>query len=223
MSLTRLQYQQRIATNLNDAVGIYFDPQHIQDAIQDCYDEVVLETQCIENTVTVPFQNNLIYYDLYNTVVPSNFYYWRPCRIFNNQTNRWVGCVDSRVLDKFRYDWELASGTPWFAYIVNYQYLGFFPHYPAGAVGGFDILYKVGKDVLSSDAQVLQIPDEFNRIVESGVTGELLEGYQEFSKASDYLQDYEELKARLKVYVATRSLPDKLWQLNDLDSLAIHP
>lgn len=222
MSLTLAQFRGRIQSNLNDAIGTYFDNQFVNDAIQDCYDEVVLESQCIENTTTINFKNNQIYYDLYNTVIPANFYYWRPSRLFNNQTNRWVSCIDSRVLDKFRYDWEAAVGTPWFAIIVNFQYLGFFPHYQ-GAIGGFDLLYKVGRDVLSSDSQVLQIPDEFNRVIESGVTGELLESYREFSKASDYLEDYEELKARLSKYVAQRSTPDKLWQLNDLDSLAIHP
>lgn len=222
MSLTLAQLRGRIQSNLNDVLGTYFDNQFVNSAIQDCYDEVVLESQCIENTINVPFQNNLIYYDLYNLVIPPNFYYWRPSRIFNTSTNRWISCVDSRVLDKFRYDWELAIGTPWFAYIVNFQYLGFFPHYQ-GAVNGFDLLYKVGKDVLTSDSQVLQIPDEFNRVIESGVTGDLLESYQEFNKAQDFLSDYEELKARLSKYVARRSSPDKLWQMNDLDSLTIHP
>lgn len=219
--MTRATLRGRIQNNLNDATGIYFDSTFVNDSIQDTYDEVVLDTGCVEAVATVNFQSNLIYYDLYNGIIPDSNYFWRISRIFNSQTNRWLPCYDSRVFDKYRFDWEVATGTPWFAYVVNFQYLSFFPHYPLGATGSFDVLYKVGRDVLISDGQVLQVPDEFSRIVEVGVTGDLLESYQEFKKAADYLVDYEQLKKKLKEYVVQRSAPDKLWQLNDLDSILI--
>lgn len=218
MSLNRGQIISRVQSNLNDAVGTFFDNATIIQSIQDGYDEVIVDTQCAEGTASqVPFTQSTIYYDLYNGIIPPNQYFWRISRIFNRNTNRWMPCVDSRVLDKFRFDWEAANGTPWFGYIVNFQYLGFFPHYTSGAALGFDVLYKIGKDPLTTDQQVPQIPDQFSRILESYATADLLEIYREFTKAAEYWDDYEKLKQKLADYMPSRSLPDKVWQLNDLD------
>lgn len=217
MSLSRSQLRARIQSNLNDAVGTFFDNATVNQSIQDGYDEVLVDTQCAENTVTVPFTSQTIYYDLYNGIIPPNQLFWRICRIFNKNTNRWMPCCDSRVLDKFRFDWEASNGTPWFGYIVNFQYLGFFPHYTSGTALGFDVLYKVGRDILTEDQQIPQIPDEFSRILESYATADLLEIYREFTKAEDYWDDYSKLKQKLIDYMPSRSLPDKYWQMNDLD------
>lgn len=217
MSLNLGQIRGRVQTNLNDAIGTFFDNATVNQAIQDGYDEVIIDTQCAEATASVPFTPNTIYYDLYNGIIPSNQLFWRICRIFNQNTNRWMPCVDSRVLDKFRFDWEASVGTPWFGYIVNYQYLGFFPHFSSGATKSFDVLYKIGKDNLTVDQQIPQIPNQFSRILESYATADLLEIYREFTKAQEYWDDYGKLKQKLKDYMPSRSLPDKLWQLNDLD------
>lgn len=214
--LTRLQIATRIQTNLNDGAGVFFDIPTINESIQDAYDELIVDTQCVESVFQVNFLDNHIYYDLYNGIISDNTFYHRLSRIYNGQTNRWIRCVDSRVLDKFRFDWEASSGTPWFAYIVNFQYLGFFPHYLT-ALGTFDIFYKIGKDYLLTDDQVLQIPQEFIRAVECYGTADLLECYQEFEKAQLYWDEYAIIKQKLMDYVPSRSLPDKVWQYNDLD------
>lgn len=213
MSLNLGQIRARVQLNLNDAVGTFWDNATVNQSIQDGYDEVIVDTQCVENTVTVPFSSTTIYYDLYN-LIPN---FWRLSRLFNQNTNRWMPCVDSRVLDKFRFDWEAANGTPWFGYIVNFQYLGFFPHYTSGTAKGFDILYKVGRDLLTTDQQIPQIPDEFSRILESYATADLLEIYREFTKAAEYWDDYSKLKQKLTDYMPSRSMSDKYFQMNDLD------
>lgn len=217
MSLNLGQIRARVQLNLNDAVGTFFDNATVNQSVQDGYDEVLVDTQCAEGTASVPFQSSVLYYDLYNGIIPPNQFFWRISRIFNQNTNRWMPCVDSRVLDKFRFDWEAANGTPWFGYIVNFQYLGFFPHYTSGTAKSFDILYKVGKDYLTTDAQIPQIPDEFSRILESYATADLLEIYREFTKAADYWDDYFKLKQKLIDYMPSRSMPDRFLQQNDLD------
>ena len=217
--LTRLQIAQRIQANLSDLTGVFFDIPLINDTIQDAYDEVVVDTQCIENVFTGSFSPSTIYYDLYNGIIPDNNYFYRLSRIYHGDTNRWIRCVDARVLDKFRFDWETCGGTPWFAYIVNFQYLGLFPHYSHEPNTTFDILYKVGRDTLTDDNQVLQIPAQFIRIIECYGTADLLECYQEFVKAKTFWDEYYKLKQQLTNYLPSRSLPDKMWQLNDLDAL----
>ena len=217
MPLQVFQIIQRVQTNLFDAAGVFFDHDAIFDSIQDGYDEVVLDTQCIENVVTVPYSNNTLYYDLYDGIYPTNNWFWRISRIFNQNTKRWIPCVDDLVLDKFRFDWEASVGACWFAHIVNFQYLTFFPHLSTGVVGSFDVHYKVGRHLFNSDQDIPQIPDEFNRILESYATADLLEIYREFTKAAEYWDDYMKLKQKLRDYVPSRSLPSKIWQLNDLD------
>jgi hypothetical protein len=211
--VNRLEMQNTIQQNLNDALGIYFDQTSVLESLQDGYDEILLNSQCYEATTNITFVNGQLYYDLYNTI-PG---FWRITRIFNKATNRWVPVIDSRFLDKYRFDWEASNGTPWFAYIVNYQYLSFFPHYKSGAGLSFDLFYKVAKDNLTSDTQILQIPDPFNRTIENWCTADLLDSQQEFQKSQQYWQDYEAELSQLKTHVASRMKSDLMMQLNDLE------
>lgn len=205
--------RQRVQKNLSDITGIFFSNQDVNDSIQDIYDEFVLSTQCIESTISISFQNNQIYYDLYNGI-PG---FWRLSRLFNQATNRWIRCVDSRFLDGFRWDWESCNGTPWFAYIVNFQYLAFFPHYVQGAAKSFDALYKIAKDTLLNDGSTPQIPPPYIRAIEAGATADLLEQYQEFSKAGEYWADYQTLEDECRIHVAQRMSPDRYLIYQDLD------
>lgn len=220
MPKTRLDFQTKIQQNLNDAVGVFFNPTDVQESIQDIYTEVILETQCVESVGTINFTGGGLYYDLYSATaqLPG---FWRASRLYNHDTNRWLRCVDSRVYDKFRFDWETANATPWFAYIVNFQYISFFPHWTGGVQLGetstFDVFYKIGQDVLVDDNQFLQIPDPYSRVIESGASADLLEQIQEFQKAEEYWEDYNEIVQKLKNHVPSRMLPDKYWQSNDLD------
>src|SRR5215467_7981513 len=136
--MTRLQLKQRILDNLKDPSGIYFTDSKLTDSIQDGYDEIIQETECIEQMVTLTSDPGRIYYDLYD-IIPG---FWKMTRIFNNQTSRWLSIYDQQILNRVYYSWEKSIGTPWYAYIVNFQYLGFFPH--ANADQTFDLYIKVG-------------------------------------------------------------------------------
>ncbi len=217
MSLTRLQIAQRIQANLSDATGVFFDVAMINDTIQDAYDELLCDCQCAEDVFTGSFTGGAIYYDLYNGIIPDNAYFHRISKVYHSKTNRWIQCIDSRMLDKMRYDWELGVGTPWFVYIINFQYLAFFPHYTVEPSITFDILYKIGRDTLIADGQILQIPNDFISAVEYYGTADLLESYQEFEKAKLYWEEYYAVKQKLTDYVPSRSLPDRMLQYNDLD------
>lgn len=216
-STTLASIIQRVQQNVFDSTGIFADHDSIRDSIQDGYDEILIYTECVEATTSVPFAANSIYYDLYSNI-PGFF---RITKLFNQSTNRWVRCVDSRVLDKFRFDWELASGTPWFAHIVNFRYLAFFPHYTNAPLKSFDVFYKKGQDVLLSDTQVPQVPPPYDRCIEMYATADILEQEREFSKATNYLLEYYELREKLRTQVMSRMLPDRYDQYNDLDWPAI--
>lgn len=200
--MTRLQLKQRILENLKDPSSIYWTDAKLNDSIQDGYDEIVLETECIEQVTTVNFVSGQIYYNIYDLIVAP--YYWKPTRLFNNQTNRWLQIYDQQILNKIYYSWELSNGNPWCAYIVNFQYLAFFPH---DITGSFELFYKVCRDVLANDSQSLQIPDSYIKTIENWCTADLLESVQEFSKAGVYWQDYQTELDRFRSHVRARKLP----------------
>jgi len=217
--MTRSSLRNKIQQDLYDIVGVYFDAAMLNDSIQDGYDEIILRTQCIEATTDITFQNGYIYYDLYNCVSSCEGLplYWRPTKMFNTQTNRWIDVVDSRFLDKYRFDWEASNGTPWFAIIWNYRWMGFFPHYVTGANQTFKMLFKVGRDVITSDTQYIQIPPPYGRTLENYVCGDMLESTSELVKAAERFADYEAQIMKLREHVASRMLPERYLQLNDLD------
>jgi hypothetical protein len=191
----------------------------VNDEIQDTYTDIVLRAQCIEAKCSILWQDHQIYIDLYNCVsdCESLARYWRPTRLFNQATNRWLKVVDTIFLDKYQYNWEVSNGTPWYAVIESYRYLGFFPHYAQGAGQSFDMFYKVGLDVLTSDLQGIQIPPAYNTLLMNGATGSLLESIGELKKAQVYFEAYEKDLLELIVHTSSRMLPDRYEQLNDLD------
>jgi hypothetical protein len=213
MPLTRGALQSRLQSTLADITSVYFTPQMIQASIQDGYDEIVCASECIEQLTNMPWVSNLVYYDIYDIVSQPS--YWKPTRLFNYATNRWLPVVDSRFLDKYRWDWEMSDGTPWFAYVVNWQFIGFFPHYHA-AVTNFDLYYKVCPDILTGDGSIIQIPDPHSKALENWCTADLLMAIQEFDKAADYKLDAKNGIDELKTQVKRRMSPQFYAQLNDL-------
>ena len=199
--MTRLQLKLRILGNLKDPTGVFWTDTKLNDSVQDAYDEIIQETECIEKLYTLATIPGVIYYDLYNII----YDFWKITRLYNNQTNRWISIYDQQVLNRNYYSWEKSIGTPWCAYIVNFQYLAFFPHSTSNQT--FDIYYKVGKDTLVDDTQLVQIPDAFIKVMEDWCTADLLESVQEFSKAKVFWQDYILELGRFKNHVRARALP----------------
>lgn len=216
---TRNSVRNKVSSNIYDVVGVYFDTQMINDSIQDGYDEIVTRSQCIEAVTQVNWINGQIYYDLYNCISGCEGLplYWRPTKLFNAGTNRWMDIVDSRFLDKYRFDWEASNGTPWFVLVWNYRWMGFFPHYVSGAGQFFLLMFKVGRDIILNDTQYLQIPPAYQTTIEYWSTADLLESIGEVTKAQSYFTKYEAKLAQLKIHVGERMLPERYLQLNDLD------
>lgn len=199
--MTRLELKSRILDNVKDPNQIYWTDDKINLSIQDGYDEIVLETECIEGMYTLNSTPGLIYYDLYD-LIPN---FWKLTRIYNNQTNRWLTIYDQQVLNRVYFSWEQSTNTPWYGYIVDYRYFGFFPH--ANSSQTFDIYYKLCKDVLLSDSQQIQIQPAHIKVLETWCTADLLESVQEFSKAQVFWQDYNMELERFKAHVRARQQP----------------
>lgn len=196
----------RILRNLWDEGVVFYTLSDCLTSIQDAYDEVVVYSECIEKTTTIPFQANLIYYDFYNGI--PDFY--RPASIFNQATGRWLPFQDTKQFLKTRFDWELAVGTPWFYSQINFQFTAFYPHLRA-AGESFDLFYKAKADKLTTDS-IPSVPDTYVYALENYATADLLEQVQEFKKASDYWQKYYKQIEDLRVDVITRMHPDKIRQ-----------
>lgn len=211
--MTRGQFRTLIQGDLFDSVGVYFTNDIVNNSIQEGYDQVVCASQCIEKTISINWIPGQIYYDLYNTIPQ----YSKPTKILNYDTNRWTDFTDSRFLDKYRFDWEVSNGASWFSYLVNYQYLGFFPH--AGGVGGsnFLLMYKVFRDTLVSDSSPLQVPSPYFNTITNYCIADLLESIHEFTKAKGYFDDFSAELNLLRSHVTSRMSPERYLQLNDLD------
>lgn len=187
----------QIRTNLNDSGAISYTTTDLDDSVQDGYDDIVSQTQCIIKKVTLNWTANLSYYDLPTLV--SDF---MACvAIFNNINNQWLD--DDRTIrdfDSFRSDWELANGTPTNWAPLNFKYIGIFPRYSTAA-GTFDLYYWATAPIVV-DAGTPLIATDCQNLLTKYSTADLLEQFEEFSKASPfwnmYLETLEEYRERVK-------------------------
>src|SRR6266850_4531176 len=198
-----------IGINLNDASNVSYSASDLSDSVQDAYDDIISQTQCIVKKVTLTWTANLNYYDMITLVSD----YLACVAIYNNINNKWLFDDMTLIdLDKIRDDWELAIGTPenWIA--LNFRYLTVFPKYKtvpgAPAVNTFDLYYWAIAPV-AIDTNTPLITGDFQHLLEKFSTADLLEQFEEFSKASNfweiYMTEIEDYKDRVK-NLATRDM-----------------
>ena len=204
----------QVLPTLEDLTGTFYTPTDIEDSVQDAYDSFLVRTGCYQKVVNIPFVGGNIYYNLLNTVGTQQIYS-RLARLFSYGINRWLSFQDVRFLAAQRFDWELSPGTPWWAYIVNYQWLGFFPHYGQN-VSNFDLFLSIGQDPLLTDVQVLQIPDQFANGIIFYTVADMLEQQGEYSKAMTFWSEYEVVVAACKKQVVNQMNP---WIYEQLSAL----
>lgn len=217
MLLTRDQTVANIQSNLEDLTGVYWDNTGVLNGIvQDGYDEVAVATRCIIKVINgLNFYNNLVHYQMPNYIAD----YYKAFAIFNRQTNRWMEAKDKIVFNRFRFDWELSIGTPWFWAVSGLDYISFFPHYGGSgypyttSAGLYDIIYSATADILQATS-VPQIPNQFQQILEYYGTAEALEMQKEYSKAGDWWEQYYSMIQELKVKISNQMSPDRMIHLD---------
>jgi hypothetical protein len=193
-----------IRENLNDVGEINFSDTELNDSVQDGYDDVLCLTQCLVKKVTLSWVANLSYYDLADLVTDSD--YLACVAIYDNVAGRWLSDnKTTRDFDKEGDDWELDTGTPenWAA--TSPTKIAVRPR-PTTAIGTFDLYYWATAPSVDDSATPL-IATDCQALIPKYSTADLLEQYEEFTKASffwkDYLEFLEVYKTRVKNLVKT--------------------
>lgn len=199
--MTRDQIAQKIRRNINDAGITYYSADDINESIQDGYDEIAIYCECIEKTVSLPFQSNVTYYDMF-TLVPD---YYRSIRIYSNQINQFLAVNLERQNLGYSSDWELNSGSARDYMIKGPRYIGI-TNRSSNSVGSFKMWYKAKANTLTGN-DTPRINVNFQIMLENYGTADLLEQNQEYTKAeicwaqyNKQLEDY-----RMKIQLLSKS------------------
>lgn len=200
--MTRVDLQVRLQNHFNNPT--YYDTQSMNDSIQDGMDEVGAFTGVIYASATLPFTNNVTYYDML-TLLPN---YIGVYAIFNAVINRWLIPTSVKHLDQVRIDWESAYGTPYYFVPINHRYVAIYKK-PNGINYGNMYVYYIASSPLLSDGTEIPIPDDHITALESYCIRDLWEQQQEFSKSSDYMQTYLTNLETLRVYIKNRRNSDR--------------
>lgn len=204
--MTRDQITTKIQTKLGDN-GIFYQPVDLNDSIQDGYSEVAALTGCIFKAASISLSANLSYYDFGSLI--SDFH--AVTAIFNPQVKQWMTPVSLKILEDIRNDWELAIGSPFLFWPVNFRFVAIYPKLTT-STGSLYVYYRAHGEVLSSSSTP-QIPDDLQIILEHYTIGDMFEQAEEFSKAGISLVDY--FKGIKDIKQATRSFrqPDLMSRL----------
>lgn len=220
--MTRGQIKTNIRINLADAGVVNYDEATLNDSLQDAYDDIAVLTQYNVKEVTLNWVSNLSYYNFPLLGVDD---YLMPIAIFNNITNRYLrDDLNLRDFDRIRRDWENWQGTPQFwapsdpySIAVAAKYVGtgtsgaFAPHAFSnaffigtsfGSLGSFLLIYSAIAPQFVNDDSVPEIATDVQNLFEFYSTADLLEQFEEFSKADEYWGRYwdsiDEYASRVK-------------------------
>lgn len=180
------QIEDNVRQNLDDSGVTYFSVADVRNSLQDIYDEICTLTQCVVKKVNLPFITNKNYYN-FRELVPD---FMAVTAIFSYLTNLWL--IDDKTLkdfDRSRPDWENWTGSPiWWAPCNDSKHTALVPKLVEGT-NTFDLYYWAQAPTVKSTESPL-LPFDFHNLVEVGVTADLLEQAEEYSKAQSYLSDY---------------------------------
>ena len=199
----------RIRANLDDAGVTFYSDADINDSLQETYNETIILTESMECMREITFQSQLVYYNLAE-LIPD---YLRPLAIYNKNTKRWLDFKDISYVQKIRDDWELATGEPEIYMVFDFRYIALFPRLET-ATGSMEVFYKAKANVLR-DTSVPVIPDGDTIVLEEGVTADLLEQKEEFTKAQMYFSNYLDKIEKIRTHVNMRPFPDRVSEMRE--------
>jgi hypothetical protein len=186
--------------------NIYFSTSDFTDSIQDGYDEIAAFTGVIMKGAVMPFVKDLTYYDMI-TIFPD---FIGTFAIFNSVTKRWMSPTSMKKLDRHRIDWETAYGTPEFFSVCSHRYLALYRKPSADNYGNAYVFYIAAAPTLATDADLIQIPDDFTGVLDGYSITDLQEQQQEWNKAGGYLTEYIRDLEDLRNWAKSQRLPARM-------------
>ena len=201
--MTRLDIQQRQRNYFNN--DIYYTGIDFNDSIQDGLDEIVAFSGCIFKSASLPFVNNLSYYDMIS-LLPD---YIGAIAIFNTVVKRWLIPTSEKKLVQDRYDWEISDGTPFYFVPISHRYIAIYKKPIVNNYGNFYIYYRAASPIVG-DTDIISIPDDHMTVLEHYVRTDLLEQQQEFKKGSSVFVDYAQQLELFRAFVQSRRIPGRV-------------
>jgi hypothetical protein len=210
---TRGQIKAEVQNNLIELNFNFYSDEDLNNSVQDAYDDIVILTQCIQKRITLSWISNLSYYNFKN-ILPD---YLGCIAIFNNVTNQWLrDDLNLKDFDRIRRDWELWIGTPLFwapsdpeRIAIAAKYFGanisygafdsksfnnqafFIDNSSTASLGTFNLFYWALAPTLVSDSDTFLIASDITTALTRYCTADLLEQAQEFNKAQNFWQPYQ--------------------------------
>lgn len=205
--MTKADLIKRIQLQLNN--DVYYTATDLNDSIQDCLDEIVAFSGLRLLAASIPFVNNLTYYDL-QTLLPNFLAIYA---VYNRVTKRWMYPNSIRRFDNDRLDWETAPGTPYFFSPISYRYMAIYKKPVVDTYGDMWIFYIGTADILDNEVSLL--PNTIRaELLDSAVFTDLYEQNQEWTKAQNFFTNYQEGLLELRNWIQTGRIPDRILHLN---------
>lgn len=209
--MTKEQILEDVRSELADAGITYYSKEDLFDSYDDGYEEICLETQCLERMTTIPLSNDTIYYNLYEQVID----YFRVFAIYNPANKVWLSHKSTKQLQRLRHDWELGLGNPTHFCVMDFQKIGTYPHLLNVADETLEVFYKATAKLPQSLDSQPEFEIQYQRILHNYMMQDLLAQAEEFTKAEQYLIEYLQGKNSLKIFVNNRSFADRVHILRE--------
>lgn len=204
--MTRVDVRNRVLEEL-ESNSTYFSQTDLNNAIQDCYDEIAVGAGLIEKKAHIAAQNNTVYYAL-STLISD---YYRVTGIFYSASQSWLNVRDRHWLAGLRRDWELMTGGPKFYSVIDMKMVAITPYMPV-ATGTFTVHYKAIAPTLTETASIM-VPTEHEKIMDHYCLADAQEQAREFMKAQINAGQYEEFYLKLKNKMASLGKPARRYEL----------
>lgn len=192
------EIKDNVRSNLDDSGVTFYSEEDIAESVQDAYDDVAFQTQCIVKRVSLDFPLKP-YINFREHVVD----FMSTIAIYNGNTNRWLlDCFTLREFDKMRDDWELWTGTPNYRASASFELEVILPYYSSAPTEQMTLVYAASAPTITSNDDEILIAVDFKDLLEQYAMADLLEQAEEFSKALEfwnlYIQGVEDYKDRVK-------------------------
>jgi len=204
--MTKEEIINRVRDELDDNGISYYSTADLNDSFDDGYNEVVLFSRPLEKMMTVDLADDTVYYNLYE----ETYDFFHVFAIWSTSSKSWLLNKDVSYFKEIRWDWELATGNPDGFAVINFQYIGLFPH-PATptSTDQMEIFYKANAMPLTNQESP-GFPEQYQIVLQYYCMKDLLEQAEEISKASIYAAKYQDALSVLERYVNSRTFPDRI-------------
>lgn len=209
--MTKEAIMERVRDELGDTGVTYYSTDDLKDSFDDGYEEICVNTGILERMGTLTPVNNQVYYNLYETFND----YMRVFAIWNPDINDWMSHKALNFFDRIRDDWEKASGPSYRFSAIDFQYISVYPHKSTVSGDDWEVFYYAVPPKPLELYETPEIPTQFQVVINYYMLADLLAQSEEYTKASDYTNDYFSKLEELRTYVYTRPFPLRINMLRE--------